>query len=237
MSTPFNPDNNPLNPDDTATDSTDFNSIDGTAETENLDKLNNLNSATGVNETAETKSLPKSENIDQVNATSAWGAPSSTSAPTTGTGTGTYGASPYGTTQYPQHGVPTAGYPPQYGYPQGAYPGQPMVGGQPAQKKSFFSALFDFSFRDFVTDDFAKVLYIIHIVTQILFWIGGLFFTITSTSLVYGAGIFSVFAWLIFGTIWTVLNIIIGRVILEFVISVIRLYQNSEKLVEQGEKE
>ncbi|MCL6424180.1 DUF4282 domain-containing protein [Brachybacterium sp. JHP9] len=124
------------------------------------------------------------------------------------------------------------------------YPGSPSAGthtgGQPTgagtTAKGFFGAIFDFSFRHFVTIRFVQVFYIIGIAWAILNYVGGLIM-----SLIMGAGMsyyddFSIWPfllYLVFGWIFPVLTILLLRVGLEFVVATIRTSQNTTEIVDQ----
>ena len=138
-------------------------------------------------------------------------------------------------TQYGQQAPGAQGA--QFGQGQnqgfGAFPQDAPVAGK---KNGFFNALFDFSFRNFITIDFVKVLYIIYIVFAALMWLGGLIVAFSGFGESAGVGLLMLFGWLIFGTLWALFQIVISRVMLEVLVSVVRIAQNTTDLVDQGEK-
>ena len=112
----------------------------------------------------------------------------------------------------------------------------------PAQTVGFFKSLFDLSFSDFVTLKFAKFIYILGIVIAIINWIGGtlvLFIMAAAAgsmmSYDYGSSdggfsfLFPVLS-LFFGWIPALINIVVLRVVLEFVVATIRTAQNTTEL-------
>lgn len=120
---------------------------------------------------------------------------------------------------------------PQYG---GQHSQQPY-GGQPHQAQyrsdgepGFWAALFDLSFKHFITIKFATFIYILAIVLSCL---GGLVVVISGfAALTQSAtGLLVV----IFGLVATLINIVVMRVFLEFVISMIRTAQNTSVLAER----
>ena len=142
----------------------------------------------------------------------------------------------YGQQQYGQQASGAQGA--QFGQGQnqgfGAFPQDAPVAGK--KKNGFFNALFDFSFRNFITIDFVKVLYIIYIVFAALMWLGGLIVAFTGFSEGADIGILMLLGWLIFGTLWALFQVVISRVMLEVLVSVVRIAQNTTDLVDQGEK-
>lgn len=140
----------------------------------------------------------------------------------------------YGQQQYGQNTQFGQGQAQNQGF-GGAFPqGAPEAAGK--KKDGFFGALFDFSFRNFITIDFVKILYIIYLVFAGLMWLGGLLFAFTGFSQGAGIGILMLLGWLIFGTLWALFQVVISRVMLEVLVSVVRIAQNTTELVDQGEK-
>ncbi|WP_256018248.1 DUF4282 domain-containing protein [Corynebacterium sp. CCUG 65737] len=99
--------------------------------------------------------------------------------------------------------------------------------------KGFFSSLFDFSFREFVTIDFVKIIYIVLLVAAAVFWVLGLIGSFSGFEDGAGTGIMFLLGWLIFGTLATLLQIILIRVGLEALVSVVRIAQNTTDLVDE----
>ncbi|GAA3705990.1 hypothetical protein GCM10022377_19710 [Zhihengliuella alba] len=128
--------------------------------------------------------------------------------------------------QPPQHG----GYPPQPpnepprgpgGGPEpwhGQGPHQPHDGGP--DDKGFFAALFDFSFRSFVTLKFAKIIYILLIALVVLGWLMYIAIGFATEPMLGVAA-------LVFGWIPGFIFVVLFRVSLEFYIAMIRTSQNT----------
>ncbi|QPK83649.1 DUF4282 domain-containing protein [Corynebacterium qintianiae] len=128
-------------------------------------------------------------------------------------------------TDYPAGGptpssFPGGGYGAPYGY-------SPAATGAPHSRDGFFKALFDFSFSRYITVDFAKVIYIIFMAFIVLTWFIGLFVSLVSFQGGVGVGIFAFFAYLIFGTIFTLFQLIGARLFLEFFVANIKTAQNT----------
>ena len=140
----------------------------------------------------------------------------------------------YGQQQYGQNAQFGQGQAQNQGFGGGAFPqGAPAAAGK--KKDGFFGALFDFSFRRFITIDFVKILYILYLVFAALMWLGGLILAFTGFAESVGMGLLMLFGWLIFGTLWALFQIVISRVMLEVLVSVVRIAQNTTELVDQGE--
>ncbi|WP_129657294.1 DUF4282 domain-containing protein [Rothia uropygialis] len=134
-----------------------------------------------------------------------------------------YGQNPQGQPNYPQqNGYP--GQPRQQGYGQPGY-GQPQGQGEPG----FFQAMFDLSFRHFVTIKFASVIYVIGLIVIGLGW---LFSVIAGFAENAWAGI----AFLVLGAIVAFVYIILFRVTLEFYVAMVRTSQNTSILVERDRR-
>lgn len=144
-----------------------------------------------------------------------------------------YGQQPGGNQARPAPGQPQQnGYPaPPQGYGQQGY-GQPGYGpqgyGEPTEP-GFFQALFDLSFRHFVTIKFASVIYVIGLVIIALGW---LFSVIAGFVESAGAGI----ALLILGAIVAFVYVILFRVMLEFYVAMVRTSQNTSILVDREKR-
>lgn len=100
----------------------------------------------------------------------------------------------------------------------------------------FFRALFDFSFSNFVTLKFAKVLYIIGIALNVLLWLGGALvgFIVAGIAAAntYNGGVLFLAPslGLLFGWLPAFVNVVILRVVLEFVVASVRTAQNTTHL-------
>ena len=66
-------------------------------------------------------------------------------------------------------------------------------------------------------------------------WVGGLILAFTGFTEGVGIGLLMLFGWLIFGTLWALFQVVISRVMLEVLVSVVRIAQNTTELVDQGE--
>jgi hypothetical protein len=115
-------------------------------------------------------------------------------------------------------------YPPPPGPPgppsgPAGYGGPPMGPGPQGEAKSFFGALFDFSFDSFATPAVVKVLYIIGMVLLGLLYLGGVIFGFSQ-----GAG--SGLAILIIGGIGALFYLILFRITLEFYYAIVRMSED-----------
>jgi hypothetical protein len=98
------------------------------------------------------------------------------------------------------------------------------------QTKGFFESLFDFSFEDLVTTKIIKFLYILSIIgagLASLFWISLAF----SVSAIFGVLMLLIGAPLLF-----MLSVIYARVLLEIIIVIFRISENTAKIAAQGRK-
>ncbi|WIM68223.1 DUF4282 domain-containing protein [Corynebacterium breve] len=100
----------------------------------------------------------------------------------------------------------------------------------------FMSALFDFSFTQFVTIKFAKIIYIILMVIFALTWLAWILSSFAAFSESAGLGIGMLLLTIIGGGIFFIVSLVYSRVMLEFVISMIRTAQNTGELVEESRK-
>lgn len=98
---------------------------------------------------------------------------------------------------------------------------------QPGVQDAGLSALFDLSFKRFITLGVIKVLYLLGIALIALMWlvavIGG-----------FTQGFLSGLGALIFGSIIALLYIIFFRVWLELIVVIFRIGENTSKMVEQA---
>lgn len=106
----------------------------------------------------------------------------------------------------------------------------PRVSGTEA--KGFFQSLLDFEFKNFITIQFAKVIYILAIALGILCWGFALIASLYTMADDFGAGLFGFFGSLILGGIMFILYIVAVRLQIEFVVSMIRTAQNTGELAD-----
>ncbi len=83
---------------------------------------------------------------------------------------------------------------------------------------SFFRALFDFSFSEFVTTKIIKILYVISIILAALGWLFFLITSLASAGGYFGTGVWGVLGGLIGAPIGFVLTVIFSRVGYEILI-------------------
>ncbi|MFB6575222.1 DUF4282 domain-containing protein [Kocuria palustris] len=157
------------------------------------------------------------------------------------------GGQPNPQNQQPSYGGPTYGganqpmqqpgqhQQPSYSAPQGGYTqpgGQPQgrPGRQPGQEKGFFAALFDFSFKNYITIKFASILYIAGIVLLTLGWFIMTVAAFATDSMLTGM------ATLILGLIVLFIYIVLFRLMLEFYVAMVRTAQNTSILVDRGNR-
>lgn len=99
-------------------------------------------------------------------------------------------------------------------------------------KNSFFGKLFDLSFKEFITLQIIKYLYVVGIIfaafMAIIVLVGG--FTQLSSDL--GKGIFGI----LFSPVVFLLATLSVRLALEALVATFRIAENTTKLVEQGEQ-
>ena len=94
----------------------------------------------------------------------------------------------------------------------------------------FFSALFDFSFSQYITLKFARVIYLISAVLIGLCWVFGLLVSLAAFSDGFGSGLFALIGFLIVGTLAALVSLISARVTLEFMVSAIKTAQNTSEI-------
>ncbi len=99
-------------------------------------------------------------------------------------------------------------------------------------KNSFFGKLFDLSFKEFITLQIIKYLYVLGILfaafMAIVILIGG--FTQLSSDI--GKGIFGI----LFSPVFFLIATLSVRLALEALVATFRIAENTTKLVEQGEQ-
>ncbi|OFP34025.1 DUF4282 domain-containing protein [Corynebacterium sp. HMSC071B10] len=96
----------------------------------------------------------------------------------------------------------------------------------------FFSALFDFSFSQYITLKFARVIYLISAVLIGLFWVFGLLMTLAAFANGFGSGLLALIGFLIVGTAAALFWLIGARVTLEFMVSAIKTAQNTSEIAD-----
>ncbi|WP_258934592.1 DUF4282 domain-containing protein [Nesterenkonia pannonica] len=110
----------------------------------------------------------------------------------------------------------------------------------PARRKGFFGALFDLTFRSFVAIKFASFIYVILLVAIAIGWIIAMIATLVLTvAVAQENGVLAVLMFLggvIGGTIWSAVQLIVLRVVLEFMIAAIRTAENTGIAVEELER-
>ena len=109
--------------------------------------------------------------------------------------------------------------------------------GTSSKGSGFFSALFDFSFKDFITLKFASVIYILVVALGAVFWVGTLLTALASFAQGPVSGVVSFLVVLIGGGIAYLLYIIQVRLILEFFAASIRTAQNTSELVAKADRD
>ncbi|WP_018155974.1 DUF4282 domain-containing protein [Demetria terragena] len=123
---------------------------------------------------------------------------------------------PQGPPQGPPYGSPPSGPPP--GPPQGPPPGHggppPVTGG------SFFSKLFDFSFRTYITPSIVKVVYILTIAISVLGWLS------VSLLMFNNSPVLGMLTMFIIGPLYALFIIVLVRITLEFYSAVIRIAED-----------
>lgn len=94
--------------------------------------------------------------------------------------------------------------------------------------KGFFAGLFDLSFRHFITIRIIKVLYVLAIVSSVLIGLAMLFTGFGMLGYGVGAGLFQI----LFAPFVTLFGIIWSRVLLEIVVVLFSIADNTTTLVE-----
>ena len=131
---------------------------------------------------------------------------------------------------FPPYGQqPPAPYP---GYaavpPQGTAPmGAPLGAPAPVGHKGFWASLFDFSFSTFITVKFARIIYILAVVVNLIAAIA-IFVSMWGTSYYFDGWLF--FFGLVLGIVYFLLSIIFSRLGLEFVVAMIKTAENTHAM-------
>ena len=154
-------------------------------------------------------------------ASSPYGRGDDDGAPTSGSYGGAYGA-PYAGSP----GVPT----PPWGGQAGGWPGAPGAPGAPTAPASpgFFTSLFDTSFDRFVTPVVAKVAYLVVIVAVGLTWVANVVGALLADP-PYGLVV------LVVGGVIALVTVIGARVLIEAVLALIRLSEDTRALREKAD--
>jgi len=133
----------------------------------------------------------------------------------------------------PQQSTFQPGMPQQGVYPQGAAQQGVFAQGavqQAAKSKSFFGALFDFSFTSFVTTKIIKVLYVLILVLAAL---TALVYTIIAFKVSAGFGILTL---VIGDPLFIIIVMAFWRLVLEAFIVVFRISEDIRALRERGDR-
>ncbi|MBW9109969.1 DUF4282 domain-containing protein [Microbacterium trichothecenolyticum] len=106
--------------------------------------------------------------------------------------------------------------------------------------RGFFSALFDLSFRTFITRRLASVFYFVGLIAIaigfIVYFVGGILNAISLMWLNVGAGITGLVATIIVVPVVTFLAIILLRFIIEAVVALIAIAENTERTAEHTKR-
>lgn len=101
------------------------------------------------------------------------------------------------------------------------------------EKESFFSKLFDFSFKEFITLQLIKYLFIIGVVFAGLTALGSLFGGISALKYDFGKGIVGI----LMSPLLFILITVLVRLALEAIVATFRIAENTSKLVENSRRE
>lgn len=112
--------------------------------------------------------------------------------------------------------------------------GVPTVRGEAADVgKGFFAALFDLSFRTFITRRLASVFYFVGLIAIgigfIVYFVGGIMSAVSIMWFDVGAGISGLVATIIVVPVLTFLAIIMLRFVIEAVVALIAIAENTER--------
>jgi len=119
--------------------------------------------------------------------------------------------------------------------------GVPTVQGEVADVgRGFFSALFDLSFRTFITRRLASVFYLVGLIAIgigfIVYLVGGILNALSVMWLNVGAGVSGLIATLIVVPVITFLAIILLRFVIEAVVALIAIAENTERTAEHTKR-
>ena len=112
--------------------------------------------------------------------------------------------------------------------------GVPTMGGDVTQVgKGFFSALFDLSFRTFITRRLASVFYLVGLVAIgigfLVYFVSGILGAISVMPFNVGAGISALIATIVIVPVLTFLAIVLLRFVIEAVVALIAIAENTER--------
>jgi hypothetical protein len=109
----------------------------------------------------------------------------------------------------------------------------PVVGEVGDVGKGFFAALFDLSFRTFITRRLASVFYLVGLIAIgigfVVYFVGGILSGISMMWFNPGAGISALVATIIVVPVLTFLAVILLRFIIEGVVALIAIAENTER--------
>jgi hypothetical protein len=119
--------------------------------------------------------------------------------------------------------------------------GVPTVQGEvPDVGRGFFSALFDLSFRTFITRRLASVFYLVGLIAIgigfIVYFVGGILSAISVMWLNVGAGISGLVATIVVVPVLTFLSIILLRFVIEAVVALIAIAENTERTAQHTKR-
>jgi hypothetical protein len=95
-------------------------------------------------------------------------------------------------------------------------------------KESFFSKLFDFSFKEFITLQIVKYLYILGIIFAVITALGMISGGFMAMKYDFGRGIFGI----LMSPLVFILLTLFSRLVLEALVATFRIAENTTKLVE-----
>ncbi|MFE5410016.1 DUF4282 domain-containing protein [Microbacterium sp. NPDC056569] len=119
--------------------------------------------------------------------------------------------------------------------------GVPTVEGEVADVgRGFFSALFDLSFRTFITRRLASVFYLVGLIAIgigfIVYFVGGIISAVSVMWFNLGAGISGLVATIIVVPVITFLAIILLRFVIEAVVALIAIAENTERTAQHTKR-
>ena len=112
--------------------------------------------------------------------------------------------------------------------------GVPTVGSDVSQVgRGFFSALFDLSFRTFITRRLASVFYLVGLIAIgigfLVYFVSGILGAINVMSFNVGAGVSALIATIVIVPVLTFLAIVLLRFVIEAVVALIAIAENTER--------
>jgi hypothetical protein len=119
--------------------------------------------------------------------------------------------------------------------------GVPTVRGEVSDVgKGFFAALFDLSFRTFITRRLASVFYLVGLIAIgigfIVYFVGGILNAVSVMWFNVGAGISGLVATIIVVPVLTFLSIILLRFVIEAVVALIAIAENTERTAQHTKR-